>query len=665
MTNLAHKEDYTWLPAPPPRRFRLLSGEKAVFRARPDESAAQWAKGERYIAVSSMPGPYDPDVTPYLTGLLELYSQEHLRELYIAGGSQSAKTDFMHTTWGYDAVIDPGPTLIVMQDRETAVETLTDRLVTMLENTPSLRRLRTGNPDDISTRRIRLRTGMVTYLGWAQSEKRLASKPIRYGKFDEVDLWPEASIKKAYARLRAYEDSYKVIECCTASTESGRIWVVRKQAQARLDFWPVCPFCGEAHIMDAANIQWPEGIMDPAKLGDKGSAWYQCPHCNAKWDEEDRNQAVRSAAALHDPAGEHGPVVWHGWRPRPDSGDIRSAARIWAHIPPLISRFVPFHKIAAAYLLTLVEPSGANLQYYYNDCLGLPVPEDSEGELTSEKELYERRQNYGPDGADWQVPMAAVVLTGAVDVQADRLECEIVAWGEGHESWGIEYKVFHGKPQEVAVWDQLHDFLDAARYRHETGAELHVAKVAVDVGYAGDHAGKFVRRSRRYVAVRGSNTRGLPLVPRKASKSRKWRVSFYELGVDTGKDTLFAWLTAAGSGPRYCHWHMKYDFEYFRMLCAERPKKEKNRRTGRIETVWALRDGFIRNEALDIRVYNLAIREILNPNYARLTTKLREQMEELQEAPPTAERPGEAGQAKPKPKKKASFIASKGVQFDD
>ena len=94
---LAAAHQYDWLPAPPPRPFRLLPGEKAVLRARPQQSVAEWGQGERHIEVSPLPGPMDNEVTPHLIGLMELYSQEHLRELFLAGGSQSAKTDMMHT----------------------------------------------------------------------------------------------------------------------------------------------------------------------------------------------------------------------------------------------------------------------------------------------------------------------------------------------------------------------------------------------------------------------------------------------------------------------------------------------------------------------------------------------------------------------------------------
>jgi|GEM_PF-1289360 len=643
--------DYSWLPPVPPRAFKLLAGEVLVMRAQVEETADQWAQGERHVEISPFPGPWDNEITPHLVGLFWLYSQEWLREMFLAGGSQSAKTDFMHTTWGYDATHAPGPALIAMQDRDTGTETISDRLIPMIHGTPSLRKLKTKNPDDIGMKRIRLRNGMRTYLAWANSEGRLASKPIRYGKFDEVDLWPESAIRKARARLRAFQDSYKLIEACTASVEKGRIWAAQKLAQVLIDFWPVCPHCGESHVMDFANIQWGPEIVDPADLADKGSAWYICPHCTKPWDEEDRNEAVRLGAEVHAP-----PNVWHGWRPRPGKVAHLRPSRVWAHIPPMLSRFVPFSQIAQAYLMTLIEPTLANLQYFYNDCLGLPVPEDPEGELTSEKELYERRLDYGPEGADWQVPMEACVITADVDVQKNRLEAEAVAWGPGEQSWGVEYRVFFGDTSKEEVWDQLHDWVQESTYRHETGAELPIARCGIDMGYRPDMVSKFKRRSRKYIIHKGSSTRGLPLVPRKPSKSRKYRIQFYELGVDTGKDLLFSWLATTQPGPRCCHWHKGYDFEYFRMLCAEHPKREKNKRTGKIEIVWALREGFQRNEALDIRVGNMAVRQILNPNYTKLAASLRAQAQEKQETT----RPDHPEGEKPKSKTRRKRRVRKG-----
>ncbi len=626
MTNLAHNiDDYTWLPPVPPRNFKLLPGEKAVLRAKPDETVSQWAGGERYVHISPLPGPWDNEVTPHLVGIMDMFSQESIHEIFLAGGSQGGKTDVIHNCWGWAAVHEPGPALITMQDRDTGTETVNDRLIPMVRDTPSLRSLKSKNPDDLATKRIRLKNGMVTYLAWSNSEGRLASKPIRYLIMDEVDLYPETAIKKGRARTRAFRHERKILEASTTSTETGRIWQACKLAQAAYDFHAVCPFCGEAQALQFAGLRWPDGIVDPADL-DKDSVRYECSHCHELWDDEDRDEAVRRGAALHDP-----PQVFHGWRLRGDRPTHPRPSSAWFHVPPLLSRFVAFHEIVTAYLVTLLEPTTSNLVYFYNDCLGLPTPEDNEGERLKEKDLYQRRETWIPEGATWQVPMAACLVTADADVQANRIEVEVVAWGPGHESWGLEYKVFHGDPFKDDVWDALHEWAQKTRYRHESGAELWIVRLGIDIGYAAKEVSKFVKRDRRrYLAHKGSNTPGEPLVPHRPTKG-KYGIPVYVLGTEGGKDTLFAWLTAE-VGPRYCHFPMTYDFEYFRMLCSEAPKRKKDSR-GRTVIVWEKRPGYVRNEALDVRVGNIAIREILNPNYEKLGKSLQMATEATDQKP--------------------------------
>lgn len=603
--------DFSFIPPCPEQDFNFFPGELAIFNAAPDITPAQWVQGERHVEISPCPGPADLETTPYLIGLLEWYGKEHVREMDIAGGSQSAKSFFMQSCLGYVAVNQPGPSIFVMQDRVTGSEIISDHLLPMIHKTPSLRVLRTTNPDDLSLRRLRLRNGMLVYLAWANSEGRLASKPCRYGFGDEIDLWPDSAFNKYMARFRAFEDSYKVVNACTVSTEDGRIWTRQKRADVCIEYRPICPHCGEANPMSFANVRWGEGIVDPAELGRKGSAWYECPSCLEKWDEEDRNTAVLAASYM----------PHRGWHSMCDNAPDRPS-RIWAHIPPLLSRFVPFHKIAAAYLATMTEPSISSLVYFYNDCLGIPTPDDAEGEIVQESALYKRRQDYSPDGKSWQIPMAGIFLTGDADVQGNRIELEIVAWGAGHESWGIEYKTFHGDTAKQDIWDQLHNWAQTVTYMHESGAELRPFRIGIDIGYRTQQVEKFCQRSGLYLAHKGSSVKGKPLVPRKPSKTSKHHVYFYELGVDNGKDTLMSWLGVDESGPRCCHWHTGYDYEYFRMLCAERPKREKNKKTGKIEVCWTLRDGVVRNEALDIRVGNMAVMMICNPNYERISATL-------------------------------------------
>jgi len=82
------------------------------------------------------------------------------------------------------------------------------------------------------------------------------------------------------------------------------------------------------------------------------------------------------------------------------------------------------------------QKNPALLQVFINTVLGETWAQ--QGEAPDWQRLYERREDY-KIGA---VPAGGLFLTAGVDVQRDRIECEVVAWGRGKESWSVEYRVF-------------------------------------------------------------------------------------------------------------------------------------------------------------------------------------------------------------------------------
>ena len=100
------------------------------------------------------------------------------------------------------------------------------------------------------------------------------------------------------------------------------------------------------------------------------------------------------------------------------------------------------------------------------------------GEAPDWQRLYDRREG-------WQigtVPAHALFLTAGADVQKDRIEVSIWAWGRGLESWLVEHLVIDGGPKRVESWDHLSELLDRT-WPHAHGARLGLAKVAIDTGY--------------------------------------------------------------------------------------------------------------------------------------------------------------------------------------
>src|SRR5262249_45111393 len=68
------------------------------------------------------------------------------------------------------------------------------------------------------------------------------------------------------------------------------------------------------------------------------------------------------------------------------------------------------------------------------------------------------------------------------DVQKDRIEVSIWAWGRGLRSWLVDHIVIDGGPETQASWSELTRILGQA-WPHEHGVRLGIAKLAIDTGY--------------------------------------------------------------------------------------------------------------------------------------------------------------------------------------
>ena len=81
------------------------------------------------------------------------------------------------------------------------------------------------------------------------------------------------------------------------------------------------------------------------------------------------------------------------------------------------------------------------------------------------------------------MPPGGLFLTAGADVQKDRIEVEITAWGRGKESWSVDYRVFEGDTSRAAVWEKLTGLLNES-FTTESGLELPIMQLAVDSGFA-------------------------------------------------------------------------------------------------------------------------------------------------------------------------------------
>lgn len=83
-------------------------GERATLRHRKPMPASQWAERHRVMHLSSRPGPWRNQVTPYATGIMDAGFFPSVRTVSIMKCPQSAGTEAIHNCVAYTIDRAPG-----------------------------------------------------------------------------------------------------------------------------------------------------------------------------------------------------------------------------------------------------------------------------------------------------------------------------------------------------------------------------------------------------------------------------------------------------------------------------------------------------------------------------------------------------------------------------
>ena len=215
------------------------------------------------------------------------------------------------------------------------------------------------------------------------------------------------------------------------------------------------------------------------------------------------------------------------------------------------------------------------------------------------------------------MPQDGLFLTAGVDVQCDRVEASIWAWGRAKQSWLVDHRIIPGNPFERAVWDELRGLLGETR-RYEGGQQLGISMTAIDSGDGMTTAEvyAFVRRagSTRVIAVKGQDA--LRQAVGLASKTEVRRngtklggLKVWPVGSSYLKGETYGWLKldkpTEESGEEFPAGYVHLPIhaageEYCRQLTAEQLVIRAGRNGFRKMEWVKTRE---RNEALDCRVY--------------------------------------------------------------
>ena len=560
----------------------------------PDLTVSAWADRHRILSPrgANEAGPWRTSRTPYLREIMDALSPSHpCQRVVVMKGAQLGLTESGNNWIGYVIHHAPGPMLAVQPTVELAKRFSQQRIDPLIEASPALceKVAPSRSRDSGNTVLSKEFPGGILVMTGANSAVGLRSMPARYLFLDEVDAYPPSAdeegepVALAEARTRTFSWRRKLLLGSTPTIKGlSRIEREYEASDQRRYFVP-CPHCGEKQHLIFERLRWEKDKPETAA--------YVCEHCEQPIAEHHKTAMLV--------AGE--------WRPTATSADPLT---IGFHISSLYSPvgWLSWERIAREW--EAAQTSDEAKRSFINGVLGETWAET--GEAPDWQRLYERREDF----ARGTVPQGGLFLTAGADVQKDRIEVSVWAWGRGLESWLVDHLVIDGGPGEAATWAQVSTLLGET-WPHVSGARLGLARLGIDTGYEAPAVYAWARRQgwgqvlplkgvegfNRSAPVSGPThvdaTEGGLKIKRGA---RLWTVA-----VATFKSETYRFLRLAAPTSEqdrypagYIHLPRGTDAEWIKQLVGEQLVTVKTRR-GFTRLEWQkLRE---RNEALDCRVY--------------------------------------------------------------
>lgn len=616
----------------------------------PPLTLSQWADARRRLSRvnSSEPGHWRTERTPYLQEPMDCLSADSpVEDVVLMFGTQLGKTETGNNWIGYTIDIDPVPIMVVQPTQKVAKRWTKQRFNPMRDDMPEIS-AKIADPrsrDSGNTAEMKDFPGGVMIIAGANSASDLRSTPIAKLYLDEIDNYPHDvdnegdPVELAEARTDNFPRRKKLKTSSPTTKGFSRIEAAFDSSD-QCRYHVPCPHCQEHQVLRWEQIRWADVRVRDADRSeddtsgieyDVGRAWYVCEHCGAEIDEAAKTWMLARGR-------------WVARYPGRRGGKVRGF-----HLNSLYSPlgWKSWAKCVAASLKAkrLAESGDdTKLKVFTNTILAETYEE--QGDKANAESVRARAEAYPLRS----VPRGGLILTAAVDVQGDRLEAAIDAWGAGEESWLVDHAVFNGDPAQPEVWETLDAWLRQPLV-HAGGRRLYVAACAIDCG--GHHTGEVYDfcgpRQSRYVgeddpalqyvfAVKGANVGGKPVIGRPVEVEFNHRgrriargTKRWEVGTDTAKSKIYGRLRIAQPGPGYLHFSAELPREYYEQLTAERLVTRYVR--GRPKLEW-IKPGGKRNEALDLKVYSYAAAVRLG---LHRRTDAEWERERLRVDPPTAD----------------------------
>lgn len=573
-----------------------------ALRPDPTLSVSEWATQHRILSSrgSAEAGPYRIERTPYLREIMDCLSvsDTSIRRVVFKKGAQIGATEAGNCWMGYVMDQAPGPILAVQPTVELAKRFSKQRIDPMIDESPRLRErvAPSRTRDSGNTVLMKEFVGGVLVMTGANSAVGLRSMPARFLFLDEVDAYPGDvgeegdPITLAEARTRTFSFRSKTFLVSTPRVKGTSVIAREYDRSDKRRYFVPCPHCGAEQVLQFEQLRYDKATIDEVS--------YQCEHCNALIGEHAKTEMLARgrwiATAIGDDPHTRGyhlsalysPVGWLSWV---------TIARQWE--------------------LEASQSVDAR-KGFINTILGEEYEEES-NPVPEWERLYERREEW----PHRTVPERGLFLTAGADVQADRIELDVWAWGRGLESWLVEHCVLFGDPAHAETWAGMTALLGAT-WEHASGKRMALQRLAIDTGAFTQAVYLWARTQDRATVL---PIKGVPAYDRLIPVSGPTKVELAASGIRL-KGGLNLWTVSVSFFKRefykqlelakptdeerargvafpagYVHVSTAASDEWTKQCVAEQQVVVRTRQGFASRTEW--RPLRARNEALDMRVY--------------------------------------------------------------
>lgn len=549
---------------------------------------------EKYISlptsVSATPGKWK--AIPYQVGIMEAINDPTIEKIVFKKSTRVGYTQIISNAIGYHIHNDPCNMIVVQPTLDDARGYSKDQFESLVTENDVLNGL-VAEAKSRSGKNTMLRKtypGGNLYIIGANSPRGFRRIFARIIIFDEIDGYAaEAGSEGNQIQLgiRRTDTSWnrKIILGSTPTIKGdSRIDDAFSESDQRYYYVP-CPHCKQMQTLkwggkeSVGGIKWPKG--EPTK------AYYQCESCTKPIDHGFKEWMVEN--------GE--------WRATKPYNGVAGFA-IWAAYA--YSPGAAWGKLAEEWIACKGDP--LKVRSFVNTILG--EAHEERGDAPSHELLWLRREHYKRN----VVPRGGLVLIASADVQVNRIEVEVQAFGRNMECWSIDSRIIWGDPKVESTWVELAKLYDEV-FPSEAGYPLKVKLLAVDTGAFTTHVYNFCRQQgpTRAMAVKGRN--GISVISRPSLIDFDWQgktikngVQLWHVGINIIKSELYQLLKINikdGDPIPYGYKHYPdYDQDYFKQLTSESLRRVNGK------WIWSLPPGQS-NEKLDLNVYCRAAAEHL------------------------------------------------------